>query len=69
MIVETRKVKKFKNWQCGGCTKLLGIVHDTGIISIKYKDMLLWVKGEVTTICRFCQTSNTYRDIDCLKIL
>lgn len=68
MIVEKRKLKKFKEWNCGGCNKLLGIIHTNGTVVVKYKDMMLWITGEVTTICRLCQTSNTYRQVDCLKL-
>lgn len=60
MIIEQQK-SKFKQWNCGSCRKLLGLIYNNGTLAIKYKDLLLWATGEVKTICRYCQVENVYK--------
>ncbi len=62
MVVEKRKGRpKYKAWECGTCTKLLGLIYPNGTLAVKHKDLVLWVVGQAKTVCRFCQTINTYR--------
>ncbi len=53
--------RKYKTWQCGTCNKLLGLIYPDGVLTIKHKDLTMWVIGYVKTACRFCKTINTYR--------
>lgn len=50
---------KYKDWRCGTCDKLLGIVYHTGVLSIKHKEFYCWIEGHCKVICRFCGSSNT----------
>ncbi len=59
MIVE-RRDRKFKEWKCGGCDKLLGIIYAEGTLAIKYKELVAWVTGEYKTVCRYCKCINIY---------
>jgi hypothetical protein len=61
MIVEHTKNRKFRRWTCGSCDKLLGLIYLNGTVALKYKDFVAWVSGDIRTICRGCQTENTYR--------
>jgi hypothetical protein len=55
------KKSALKNWRCGACHKLLGIIYRNGILAIKHKDFVGWVlSGDFKTICRFCKCENTY---------
>ena len=62
MEVEHRKIiKKYKEWRCGSCNKLLGIIHNNGVLAIKYKDFVGYVlKGDFKMICTFCKSENNY---------
>jgi len=60
MIVEHTTNRKFRRWTCGTCDKLLGLIYKNGTVSVKYKDLVLWVTGSIKTVCRSCQTENTY---------
>ena len=61
MQVEHRKKRALhREWRCGGCDKLLGIIYPTRTLAIKYKDLTAWVDGEVKVICTFCKSENTY---------
>ncbi len=53
--------RKYKVWECGTCTKLLGIIYPNGVLCIKFKDLTCWVVGQAKIVCRFCKTINTYR--------
>ncbi len=62
LVVERRKNHpKYKAWQCGTCSKLLGLVYPNGVLCIKFKDLTCWVVGQAKIVCRFCKTINTYR--------
>lgn len=61
MIVEHVKNRKYRQWLCGSCGKLLGLIYANGTLAIKYKELFLWVEGSVKTICRNCQTENNYK--------
>lgn len=63
LIVQHLKHKsKFRNWDCGGCGKLLGIIYHNGTLAIKYKDFVGWaLSGEFKTVCRYCKCENTYK--------
>jgi len=60
-IVEHTVNRKFRRWTCGGCGKLLGLIYKNGTVALKYKDWMVWCDGSVRTICRGCQTENTYK--------
>ena len=60
MIIEHGHNRKFKEWHCGGCKKLMGIIYADGTLAVKYKDLTAWVVGEYKTICRYCKCMNTY---------
>lgn len=60
MIVEHRKLDKFRHWKCGGCNKLLGVIYPTRTLAIKYKDFVGYVDGEIKIICTFCKSENIY---------
>lgn len=59
MQVEHKK-HKHKEWRCGGCDKLLGIIFPTRTLAIKYKDFTGYVDGEIKVICTFCKSDNIY---------
>lgn len=59
-----KKKKRFKDWRCGGCDKLLGIIYPTKTIAIKHKDLTLWVDGNVKLVCRYCKSENNFNHKD-----
>lgn len=65
MEVEYRKIDRkvnYKPWNCGNCSKLIGVKYNNGILAIKYKDFTGWLmSGEFKLICTFCKSENTYR--------
>ncbi len=67
MEVEHRKImRKYKEWRCGSCNKLLGIIHNNGILAIKHKDFVGYsMGGDFKTICVFCKSdnNNTHKSI------
>jgi len=67
MEVEHRKIVRkvnYKQWNCGNCNKLIGIIYNNGILAVKYKDFTGWlITGEFKLICRFCKSENTYKKI------
>lgn len=60
MLVEPVKKRRFKEWRCGGCDKLLGIIYPTHTVAIKHKDLTAYVTGHVKVVCRFCKSDNEY---------
>jgi hypothetical protein len=62
MEVEYKKiVRKYKEFRCGSCTRLLGIIHNTGVLAIKYKEFKGYVlSGEFKIVCTFCGADNNY---------
>jgi hypothetical protein len=73
MEIEHRKIRaKFREWRCGGCTKLLGLIYPNKTLTIKYKDLTAYVEGEIKLICTFCKSENIYKSnntIDKLNII
>jgi phage FluMu protein Com len=62
MEIEHKKRKiAYKEWRCGSCNKLLGIIYATKTLAIKYKDLTAWVDGEIKIICTFCKSENIYK--------
>ncbi len=60
MIVEHVKRKSFKEWKCGGCGSLLGLIYPDGTLAVKYKELVCWILGETKIICRRCKVINTF---------
>jgi len=62
MIIEHRKLNpKFRQWRCGGCDKLLGIIYPTRTLAIKHKDLVAYVDGKIKVICPFCKVENEFK--------
>jgi hypothetical protein len=53
------KKQKFKPWRCGTCSKVIGMIYATGVLSIKHKEFYCWISGHCKLICRYCGTTNT----------
>lgn len=61
IVQHVKRKQVLRNWTCGGCDKLLGIIYQDGTLAIKYKDLVAWVTGHYKTICRNCKTINEYK--------
>ena len=74
VIVEhVKKKQTLRNWTCGSCGTLLGIIYRDGTLAVKYKDLVAWVTGNYKTICRKCKVVNEYNtnsldSIDCSNL-
>lgn len=58
----------FREWKCGSCDKLLGLIYKDGTLAVKYKDLVAWATGEYKTICRYCKSVNIYQSDVLLNI-
>jgi len=45
--------------RCAVCKKLLGRMNAGNVLTVKYKDLTIWLKGEVTISCPACGSINS----------
>ena len=50
---------RVEKWRCRACNALLG-VHRSDVVEVRYKAAAYAVRGELTTECRRCGTTNRF---------
>lgn len=47
------------HWRCPTCCTLLGIA-DGGVMEVRYKSAVYFVRGELRTLCRRCGNESVF---------
>jgi len=61
MTATEHRKKVYWEWRCQACQSLLGLHFPVGVLHVKFKDLVMYVKGEATIVCRKCGTTNTMK--------